>query len=130
MAAGRDGVVRAVFDAGERFTAACDDAVPQEMICGETTRIDQSALTGLIQKSEGIAVGTPKSGLPVVVESEIVMDTGAVVAVGEPVVEWVGGGEPVVVSEAVQGPSRARDVLIGGFLSLLVMAAWYCATQL
>ena len=130
VVAGSDGVVGAVFDGGvtarmsisvqERFTAACDDAIPQEMTCGETTRIDQTALTGLIEKSEGMAVGTPKSGLPVL---EMAAD--------EPPVE----AAPVEI--AVREPSmpvlrhsRARDVLIGGFLSLLVMAAWYCATQL
>jgi hypothetical protein len=137
VAAGSDGVVRAVFDqvtarmnvsVQERFMAACDDAIPQEMSCGETTRIDQNALTGLIHKSEGIAVGTPKSGLPVLPEDpEILMvETGSVVAVGEAVVVV----EEPVVSEALKRPSRARDVLIGGVLSLLVMAAWYCATQL
>jgi hypothetical protein len=140
VAAGSDGVVHAVFDGTtarmnqatqERFKAACDDAIPQEMTCGETLRIDQQALTGLLEKSEGIAVGTPKDGLPVIAEvvAEREVETGAVVAVGESVVEGVGGDDQVV-SEAVTRPSRARDVLIGGFLSLLVMAAWYCATQL
>ena len=141
VVAGSDGVVHEVFDVStarmtrstqERFKAACDDAIPQEMSCGETLRIDQQALTGLLEKSEGIAVGTPKNGLPVVEVEQAgvgaVEETGAVVAVGESVVERVGGDDQVV-SEAVT-PSRARDVLIGGFLSLLVMAAWYCATQL
>jgi hypothetical protein len=143
-------------EAQERLAAAaaCDGAIPGEMVCGETTRIDQTALTGLLEKSEGIAIGTPKGGLPVLDEPEIEMiadeSAGNVVAVGESVVE-VGVGEVVVevgvgevevgvaeavVSEAVivaaagKRPSRARDVLIGGVLSLLVMAAWYCSTQL
>ena len=105
------------FMAQDRFVAACDDAIPQEMICGETTRIDENALTGLIEKSEGIAVGTPKSGLPVL-DAAMVADTPVEVAPIE------------IVPEPVMRHSRARDVLIGGFLSLLVMAAWYCATQL
>ena len=134
-------------EAQERLTAACDDAIPGEMNCGETTRIDQTALTGLIEKSEGIAHGTPKSGLPVLpdgpviemVADEPVVETGSVVAVGEAVVEVLGSGAVVevlgsgeeVVSEAVVVKrSRGRDVLIGGLLSLLVMAAWYCSTQL
>ena len=120
-------------EAQERLTAACDDdAVPGEMICGETTRIDQTALTGLIEKTVGIAVGTPRSGLPVLPDGPVIemvadepVETGSVVAVGEVEVEVLVVSEAVVVKRA-----RGRDVLIGGLLSLLVMAAWYCATQL
>ncbi len=135
---GSDGVPRAVFggdtarmnrEAQERLTAACDDAIPREMVGGETTRIDHAALKGLLERSEGMALGTPKNGLPVLDDSvmmtdEPVVETGCVVAVGEAVVEALG------VDEAVVKQSRVRDVLIGGFLSLLVMAAWYCTTQL
>jgi hypothetical protein len=135
-------------EAQERLTAACDDAVPTEMIGGETMRIEQAALTGLIEKSEGVAHGTPKRGMPQLVddEPEIVIEArgssrqmGAVEPVGEAIVESL--AEPVVEaapeaiivrepSMPVMRQSRTRDVMIGGLLALIVMAAWFCATQL
>ncbi len=152
-----DGVPRAVFggdtasmnrEAQERLTAACDDAIPTEMVGGETMRIEQAALTGLIEKSEGVANGTPKRGMPQLVDDEPEIEIiargsskqmGAVEPVGESVIESLA---PVVDDGAVQAmvarepsmpvmrQSRGRDVLIGGLLALIVMAAWYCATQL
>lgn len=158
--AGSDGIPRAVFggdtarmnrEAQERLAAACDDdAVPSEMVGGETMRIDQTSLTGLIEKSEGVAQGTPKRGMPQLVddEPEIVieargssMQMGAVQPVGEAVVERL--DEPVVAESGVvqaivareptlpvMRQSRTRDVMLGGLLALIVMAAWFCATQL
>ena len=109
---------------------AADDAIPCEMVGGETTRIDQNALTGLLEKSEGIAVGTPKRGLPQLddVEIEVVLARSS----SQPVVEdaapiEVAAREP---SMPVMRQSRVRDFLVGGALAIVVMAAWYCATQL
>ena len=139
-------------EAQERLTAACDDAIPTEMVGGETMRIEQAALTGLIEKSEGVANGTPKRGMPQLVnepeidepEIEIIArgsskQMGAVEPVGESVIESLapviedGAVQAMVVREPsmpVMRQSRGRDVLIGGLLALIVMAAWYCATQL
>ena len=86
------------------------DAVPYEMVGGETTRLDSSELYGLIEKSEGaeaaqrmIASGTPGTGLPQLEEADV--------------------DEPA-------RPSRLRDFLIGGAISVAAMIAWYCATYL
>ena len=136
-------------EAQDRLAAACDDdAVPSEMVSSETMRIDQTALTGLIEKSEGVANGTPRRGLPQLVdeEPEIVIEArgssvqmGAVEPVGEAVVEQLDAPVESAVVEAtvahepsrpVMRQSRTRDVMIGGVLALIVMAAWFCATQL
>jgi len=104
---------------------AAHDAIPSEMNGRETQRIDCRALTGLIEKSEGMALGTPIAGFPALEDAEI-----EVVEARDPVeaapVEHV-TCEP---SMPVVRSSRLRDVMIGGALSLLVMAAWFCATQL
>jgi hypothetical protein len=111
-----------------------NDAIPGEMICGETTRIDSASLTGLIEKSAGIAVGTPKQGLPRL-EPEILV-AAARGSSGELDIEEVAAvvdavAEPVVAVEAPPARvSRLRDILIGGAISVAAMAAWYCATQL
>lgn len=110
---------------------AADDAIPCEMIDGETTRIDQSALTGLLEKSEGIAIGTPRRGMPQLEEPEIVVlarGSSQQFEAAEVIDEVV--PVEVVAAEPVMRPSRVRDFLIGGALSIVVMAAWYCATQL
>jgi hypothetical protein len=111
---------------------SADDAIPTEMTCGETTRIDATALTGLIEISEGIAVGTPKRGLPRLEspDIEIILARGStrietIRPSTEPIIE-----PPLAALETVPRPSRIRDVLIGGALSIAVMAAWFCATQL
>jgi hypothetical protein len=120
---------------------AADDAIPCEMVGGETTRIDQTALTGLIEKSEGIAIGTPKRGMPQLEEPEIevVLARGssqqfeateaieAAEVIDAVPVEVAPAREP---SRPVMRQSRVRDFMIGGALSIVVMAAWYCATQL
>lgn len=113
---------------------AADDAIPCEMFGGETTRIDQNALTGLLEKSEGIAVGTPKRGLPQLdhVEIEVVLARGSSQELEVPDVD---DAMPIEVAPApepmpVMRQSRARDFVIGGALSIVVMVAWYCATQL
>ena len=113
------------------MAAAADDGIPREMLGGETMRIDQRSLDGLLEKSEGIAVGTPRLGLPQFVEEpeiEVVAESAAdpEVAVEAAPIEVI-AREP---SMPVMRQSRLRDVLIGGGLSVLVMAAWYCATQL
>lgn len=105
-----------------KVMAAADDGVPEEMAGGETMRIEQHALAGLLEKSEGIAHGTPKLGLPQIPDEP---DIEVVEATAAPVEEIV--REP---SMPVLRQSRLRDVLIGGGLSILVMLAWYCATQL
>jgi len=105
------------------------DAIPCEMVGGETTRIDQTALTGLLEKSEGIAIGTPKRGLPQLQDVEIE----PVRARGSSQQLDAVDAVPVEVSpacEPVMRQSRSRDFLIGGALSIVVMIAWYCATQL
>jgi hypothetical protein len=104
-----------------------NDAIPGELICGETTRIDQVSLTGLIEKSEGIAVGTPKEGLPQVdaddFEVTVIRARGSSVEV-----------EAAPVVEAIEAPparaSHLRDVVIGGVISIAAMVAWYCVSQL
>jgi hypothetical protein len=114
-----------------------NDAIPGEMICGETTRIDQMSLTGLIEKSEGIAVGTPKQGLPrVEVDADEIEVTVLRARGNSPDVEAEVVVEPAVVVAApvVEAPpartSRLRDILLGGAISIAAMVAWYCATQL
>jgi len=105
---------------------AAHDAIPSEMNGRETQRIDCRALTGLIEQSQGVALGTPIGGLPALpddAEIEVVEPRDPVEAA--PVEEVT--REP---SLPVLRPSRLRDVMIGGALSLLVMAAWFCATQL
>jgi hypothetical protein len=116
---------------------AANDAIPGELTCGETTRIDQMSLTGLIEKSEGIAIGTPKQGLPRVevdadeVEVTIVRARGSSVEVEVDVVEPAAVVEAlVVVQTSPARASRLRDILLGGAISIAAMIAWYCATQL
>lgn len=108
---------------------SADDAIPCEMIGGETTRIDQTALTGLLEKSEGIAVGTPKQGLPQLEPEIVVIARGSSPEVEVEIVEPAVEPAPAPVVEPPRA-SLLRDVLIGGALSIVAMAAWYCATQL
>ena len=158
VVAGNDGVPREIFSGDTARMKAekladlqvlakggDDDAIPSEMVGTETMRIEQSALTGLIEKSEGVAVGTPKRGLPQLEdpEIEVVLARGssqeveAVVVASEPVVREALVDSAVVAVEVAREPSRPvmrqsrmRDFMIGGVLSILVMVAWYCATQL
>ena len=106
-----------------------DEAIPVEMgTSGDTMRIDSTALVGLIEQSEGIevakqyAMGTPGEGLPAFAdnEPEIQIEEAApdVVVAREP-------SHPIY-----RGRSRLRDFLIGGSISVIVMASWYLATQL
>lgn len=88
------------------------DAIPREVLTGETTRLDSTTLYGLIARSEGSAVaqrviasGTPSNGLP----------------------QLVAPDAPVQLAQA---PSRLHDVLLGGAIAMVAMIAWYCATQL
>ena len=88
------------------------DAIPREVLTGETTRLDASELYGLIERSEGaevaqrvVAAGTPSTGLPQVIDVES-------------------------TAPVAQPHSRLRDILLGGAISLTAMIAWYCATHL
>lgn len=85
------------------------DGVPTEMIGdGETQRLDTNRLYDLIEQTEGtataqrvLASGTPRQGLPQLVDDE-----------------------------PAPRDTRVRDVMLGGAISLVAMIAWFCATQL
>ena len=91
--------------------------VPREVTGGETARLDRNELYDLIEQCEGreaaqrmFAAGTPGGGFPQLVDEP------------EP------QREPVLDEPARD--TRARDVMLGGAISLAAMIAWYCATQL
>lgn len=114
---------------------SADDAIPSEMIGGETTRIDQTALTNLIEKSEGIAVGTPKAGLPQLDTADPGFDDVTVVRMARGSSQELdvdAPPEPAAAPVVAAPPktSRLRDLLIGAAISIAAMAAWYAATQL
>jgi hypothetical protein len=108
------------------------NGVPCEVLGGgETMRLDSAALVDLIEKSEGIeaaqkfASGTPGLGMPQV--EEAAPESGAEIEMNLARGSEIDLELPPV---AIKQPSRLFDLAIGGALSVLVMAAWYCATQL
>lgn len=106
----------------QRRLATADEAVPEELFVGVTRRIDRSELIGLLEEAGAFATGTPMEGMPVLPDQpdviEAALDDAAPALVNH---------EPTL---PVMRPSRLRDVLIGGSISLVAMVAWYCATQL
>lgn len=94
----------------ELQTLSADDAIPCEMMSGETTRIDQAALTGLIEKSEGIAIGTPNQGLPKLATGS---DRVPVIATGSDRVPRIAAGSdriPVIAAGADRIPLDAPNL--------------------
>ena len=140
---GSDAVPREMFtgDTARMSAAKLEEltAVPCEVMDGETTRIDQTALTGLIEKSEGLAIGTPKDGIPQLADPRTSTGLNQTTSSHTPSATTDPETNTSSLIEIVEPPpsvmpvmprARRRDVMIGGVLALVVVLAWYCALQL
>ena len=122
---------RALAGLKRQAKGTVDDAVPCEEIAGETTRLDATAIHSLLEKSEGVkpmAAGTPGEGFPKLEEGEPEITVAGGEDQGDE--EAVAATSDSMTEEPAPRASRFGAFMIGGVLSMLVLAAWYCATQL